>query len=170
MWSDAVGFGQIQSLVRFSLWSDSVGFGRILIMGKFGRILIFFIRWDLVVLGRSWPDLVGVAPGRRLNFVRFQTIYTLISVRLWEMSTCKCRVEYKGHNHTVWDASVQQPTSTYFCTASLDKTLRLWNTEYAFPLRIFAGHNDSVDVSNNLVPEGPPPPTHSLPQPFSVGR
>jgi WD40 repeat protein len=68
------------------------------------------------------------------------------------MSTCKCRVEYKGHNHTVWDVSVQQPSSTYFCTASLDKTLRLWNTEYAFPLRIFAGHNDSVDVSNNLVP------------------
>jgi len=39
---------------------------------------------------------------------------------------------------------------SYFISASLDKTLRLWNTEYACPLRIFAGHNDSVDVSKDF--------------------
>ena len=49
IWSDLAGFGRI--------WSDLAGFG--------------WIRSDSV---RS--DSVGVAPGRRLNFVRFETIYT----------------------------------------------------------------------------------------------
>lgn len=53
---------------------------------------------------------------------------------------------YKGHAYTVWDVSVNTD-GTYFVSASLDKTLRLWNTEYACPLRILAGHGDSVDVS-----------------------
>ena len=54
--------------------------------------------------------------------------------------------EYKGHSYSVWDVSVNA-SGTYFVSASLDRTLRLWNTEYACPLRIFAGHNDGVDVS-----------------------
>lgn len=55
-------------------------------------------------------------------------------------------MSYNGHAYTVWDVGMNLD-ETYFVSASLDKTLRLWNTEYACPLRILAGHSDSVDVS-----------------------
>ena len=55
-------------------------------------------------------------------------------------------VEYKGHSYPVWDISTG-PKGSYFVSASQDQTVRLWATEYAFPLRILAGHIRSVDVS-----------------------
>ena len=69
------------------------------------------------------------------------------SVRLWNVQEKKNLVKYTGHAYTVWDVCVNGE-DTYFVSASLDKTLRLWNTEYACPLRIYAGHNESVDVSS----------------------
>lgn len=41
------------------------------------------------------------------------------------------------------------PQCLYFATGSQDRTARLWNLEYTFPLRIFAGHLQDVDVSAN---------------------
>ena len=38
------------------------------------------------------------------------------------------------------------PVDGYFASSSFDQTARLWNTEYVYPLRIFAGHEDSVEV------------------------
>ena len=34
----------------------------------------------------------------------------------------------------------------YFVTSSYDRTARLWSTEFVYPLRIFAGHEESVEV------------------------
>ncbi|XP_065648719.1 transcription initiation factor TFIID subunit 5 [Hydra vulgaris] len=67
------------------------------------------------------------------------------SVRLWSLKEKKCLSEYRGHDSTVWDVTSSSPNATYFVSASFDRTLRLWNTEYIYPLRIFAGHTDSVD-------------------------
>lgn len=74
-----------------------------------------------------------------------ENLTSFILVRLWNTDMRSCLVDYRGHNHAVWDVSAS-PLGCYFMSASLDKTLRLWNTEYAFPLRVFAGHNESVDV------------------------
>ena len=69
-----------------------------------------------------------------------------VIVRLWNIQEKRNLVSYNGHAYTVWDVGMNLD-ETYFVSASLDKTLRLWNTEYACPLRILAGHSDSVDVS-----------------------
>lgn len=69
-----------------------------------------------------------------------------IIVRLWSVQSQTSLVEYKGHNYPVWAISTGCKGS-YFVSASQDHTARLWTTEYAFPLRIFAGHLNSVDVS-----------------------
>lgn len=47
------------------------------------------------------------------------------------------------HTHTLYFS----PVNVYFATASLDTTARLWTTDQVFPLRVFAGHTASVDVS-----------------------
>ena len=90
----------------------------------------------------------------RLNF----SLPSYYSVRLWSVQSSTSLVEYKGHDNPVWDIAVA-PRGAYFASASLDRTVRLWHTEYAFPLRIFAGHNDSVDVSNmSFWIQAPSPP------------
>ena len=61
------------------------------------------------------------------------------------MTEKRCLAEYRGHDSAVWDVT-SSPLATYFVSASFDRTLRLWNTEYVYPLRTFAGHTDSVDV------------------------
>ena len=62
-------------------------------------------------------------------------------------------VEYKGHDSPVWDIS-SGCKGSYFVSSSKDHTIRLWATEYAFPLRLFAGHLNSVDVSMYSVYDG----------------
>ena len=38
------------------------------------------------------------------------------------------------------------PVDVYFTSSSYDQTARLWCTDLAFPLRIFAGHTGGVNV------------------------
>merc|ERR1719427_74816 len=38
------------------------------------------------------------------------------TVRVWSVSSGKCCVEYRGHDHTVWDVAAL-PSSTYFASA-----------------------------------------------------
>ena len=102
-------------------------------------------------------------------FISITAQLLLISVRLWEIySKFSCLAEYKGHTQAVWDVSSSSKNG-YFCSASFDRSVRLWNCEYVFPLRIFAGHTQSVDVSCTFFPFPPfylaPPimsPTHHV--------
>ena len=71
------------------------------------------------------------------------------TVRLWSLHSYNNVVAYKGHNFPVWSLDIS-PQCLYFATASQDRTARLWNFEYTFPLRIFAGHLQDVDVSFTL--------------------
>ena len=41
-----------------------------------------------------------------------------------------------------------RPRGYYFASASYDRTARLWSTDSAQPLRIFAGHLSDVNVRN----------------------
>ena len=41
------------------------------------------------------------------------------------------------------------PVDVYFASCSHDTTARLWVTDLAYPLRIFAGHTSGVNVSWN---------------------
>ena len=66
-------------------------------------------------------------------------------VRLWTMNSYTNRVSYIGHSYPVWHVDLSN-LDVYFVSASMDQTARLWNLEYNYPLRIFAGHNSSVDV------------------------
>ena len=69
-----------------------------------------------------------------------------ILVILWNLTTGKSLVQYKGHNYSVWDVAIS-PRDMHFASASFDRTIRLWDMEHAYPLRILAGHYHSVDVS-----------------------
>ena len=69
-------------------------------------------------------------------------------VRLWSLHSYTNVVSYKGHSFPVWALDIS-PQCLYFATGSQDRTARLWNLEYTFPLRIFAGHLQDVDVSTN---------------------
>lgn len=55
-------------------------------------------------------------------------------------------VAYRGHQNPVWDVQ-WSPMGVYFATASRDRTARLWSTDRASCLRIYAGHLSDVDVS-----------------------
>ena len=52
---------------------------------------------------------------------------------------------YKGHNYPVWSVDYS-PLGYYFASASHDKTISLWNTEQAHPIRMLVGHATDVDV------------------------
>jgi transcription initiation factor TFIID subunit 5 len=75
------------------------------------------------------------------------------TVRLWSLDTYSALVSYKGHggagggglNSPVWDVAFS-PLGHYFATASHDQTARLWSCDHIYPLRIFAGHLNDVDV------------------------
>jgi WD40 repeat protein len=73
---------------------------------------------------------------------------SLSLVRLWTMNSYTNRVSYVGHNYPVWHVDLSN-IDVYFVSASMDQTARLWNLEYNYPLRIFAGHTASVDVSSH---------------------
>ena len=55
---------------------------------------------------------------------------------------------YRGHNYPIWDVKFST-NSTYFVSSSNDKTGKLWQVEYLFPIQIFAGFQS--DVSVNLI-------------------
>lgn len=61
------------------------------------------------------------------------------------MDTYTNLVVYRGHESPVWDVK-WNPTGLYFGTASRDRTARLWSTDRASCLRIYAGHLSDVDV------------------------
>lgn len=73
------------------------------------------------------------------------------TVRLWSLDTYSALVSYKGHggaggsSSPVWDVEFS-PLGHYFATASHDQTARLWSCDHIYPLRIFAGHLNDVDV------------------------
>lgn len=56
------------------------------------------------------------------------------------------RVTYSGgHIFPIWCCDVS-PLSLYFATGSADTTVKLWDFNRKFPLRMFAGHSLDVDV------------------------
>lgn len=76
------------------------------------------------------------------------------TVRLWSTDTYTALVSYKGHGGAggsggsaspVWDVKFS-PLGHYFATASHDQTARLWSCDHIYPLRIFAGHLNDVDI------------------------
>lgn len=73
------------------------------------------------------------------------------TVRLWSLDTYNALVSYRGHggvggsSSPVWDVQFS-PLGHYFATASHDQTARLWSCDHIYPLRIFAGHLNDVDI------------------------
>lgn len=92
------------------------------------------------------------------------------TMRAWDLQTYSCRATYRyklstfepsirisncvikyfvnygrGHNYPIWAVDVS-PLGVYIATGSHDKTARLWSLERNYPLRIFAGHVQDVDV------------------------
>nr|XP_002120623.1 TAF5-like RNA polymerase II p300/CBP-associated factor-associated factor 65 kDa subunit 5L [Ciona intestinalis] len=65
------------------------------------------------------------------------------TVRLWDMQDLKNKVIYDAHNRPVWCVDISA-YDLYFATGSADHTARLWTTERTYPLRTYAGHQDSV--------------------------
>lgn len=52
----------------------------------------------------------------------------------------------RGHNYPIYSVDVSA-WSIYLATASHDRTARLWSLDRTFCLRIFAGHQQEVNVS-----------------------
>ncbi|KAF6259711.1 WD40-repeat-containing domain protein [Scenedesmus sp. NREL 46B-D3] len=51
----------------------------------------------------------------------------------------------RGHVYPVWDVAAC-PHGSYLVSGGSDRTARLWSTEHARPLRIYAGHQSDVDA------------------------
>ena len=66
------------------------------------------------------------------------------------METYTNLVAFRGHENPVWDVK-WSPMGIYFATASRDRTARLWSTDRASCLRVFAGHLSDVDVGFSLI-------------------
>uniref|UniRef100_H2Z775 TFIID subunit TAF5 NTD2 domain-containing protein n=1 Tax=Ciona savignyi TaxID=51511 RepID=H2Z775_CIOSA len=67
------------------------------------------------------------------------------TVRLWDLQDMRNKVLYEGHNQPVWCIGMSA-YDLYFATGSADHTARLWSVDRTFPLRSFAGHQDSVEA------------------------
>jgi len=78
----------------------------------------------------------------------WNVVFVFSPVRLWSLHSYTNVVAYKGHSFPVWALDIS-PQCLYFATGSQDRTARLWNLEYTFPLRIFTGHLQDVDVSTS---------------------
>jgi WD40 repeat protein len=57
----------------------------------------------------------------------------------------------RGHNYPIWCVDVST-LGVYVATGSHDRTARLWSLDRTFPLRIFAGHNEDVEVAYDEQP------------------
>ena len=58
------------------------------------------------------------------------------SVRYWDRNSGAGLAVYRGHQFPVWRV-VSDLLGSKFVTCSLDRTVRLWSTEYSHPLRIY---------------------------------
>merc|ERR1712150_106226 len=55
------------------------------------------------------------------------------SILLWNVNSNDPLVKYKGHQNAVWKVAAASAQNGLFCSASLDRTVRLWNTEFTYP-------------------------------------
>ena len=58
------------------------------------------------------------------------------TVRYWDRQSCANLAVYRGHNYPVWDVRADD-LGLKFATASLDRTVRLWQTDHSHPLRVY---------------------------------
>ena len=65
-------------------------------------------------------------------------MYMYVHVLIHNVHVCTCTYMY---------LSDFRPVEVYFASCSHDNTARLWSTDLAYPLRIFAGHTSAVNVS-----------------------
>ena len=54
----------------------------------------------------------------------------------WDRQSCANLAVYRGHNYPVWDVR-SDDLGLKFATASLDRTVRLWQTDHSHPLRVY---------------------------------
>jgi len=107
-------------------------------------------RGDRVQLvGHSGPVLaVRFLPGGPDNEPwRALTAGEDCQMRLWESANgfATTLASYRGHAYPVWCLDVDR-LGVNVVTGSMDRTARLWHTERAHPLRIYAGHERDVDA------------------------
>ena len=69
------------------------------------------------------------------------------SMRLWDISKGGGYnlAVYRGHSYPVWCVDVDR-IGFSVVTGSMDRTAKLWQLEYTYPLRAYAGHERDVDV------------------------
>lgn len=53
---------------------------------------------------------------------------------------------FSGHEYPIWCVD-ESSNGCYAATGSRDTTARLWSYERKFPVKIYAGHTQDVDVS-----------------------
>lgn len=52
---------------------------------------------------------------------------------------------YSGHEYPIWCID-ESSNGCYAATGSRDTTARLWSYERKFPVKVYAGHTQDVDV------------------------
>lgn len=56
-------------------------------------------------------------------------------------------VLFSGHEYPIWCID-ESSNGCYAATGSRDTTARLWSYERKFPVKVYAGHTQDVDVRN----------------------
>jgi transcription initiation factor TFIID subunit 5 len=69
-------------------------------------------------------------------------------VILWSTDSLSAISRYFGHSGPVWGIGSSSINTSYFATASGDRTVRLWNSEFPNSLRILTGHFSDVEVDH----------------------
>ena len=72
------------------------------------------------------------------------------TVRIWDKLTGAGLSVLHGHLFPVWCAA-SDCLGVNFVTGSMDRTARLWRPELAYPLRVYAGHEQDVDCVRYIV-------------------
>lgn len=71
------------------------------------------------------------------------------TIRLWTDVNYRCASVLRGHNHPIW-CLAESSNGYNLATGSKDTTARLWATDREFPLQVYAGHKQDIDVNMEL--------------------
>ena len=86
------------------------------------------------------------------------------TMRLWDLKNGVNKAVYQGHSYPIWSVDSDRVGASVvtgkflflsratfhnkvmFFLGSMDRTAKLWHIEYTHPLRVYAGHEQDVDV------------------------
>ena len=80
---------------------------------------------------------MGKCSGKIINFTFYVRVLCYVDVAFWQV--------FEGHTHYVMQVAINPKDNNQFASASLDKTIKVWNLGSSVPNYTLEGHDKGVN-------------------------